>query len=133
MREITLTVRTRQLLRTNLKEQDEFGEPGWGRAEWTAEQMKGKEDFWLPLPPIVYAIAAASMSDWQKAVDYNGRAGTPVTKTQWVFASQQRYERGSTSTVLKDVRIYPNSLNRHLQRMRAAGALDGLACSTRTS
>ncbi|SFV18294.1 hypothetical protein SAMN05192541_13411 [Bradyrhizobium arachidis] len=117
---------TVELLRDNLKEQDEFGEPGWGRAEWTAEQMKGKEDFWLPLPPVVYAIAAASMSDWQKAVDYNGRAHTACAKTNWVFASQQRYVRGSVGTELKDVRIYPNSLNRHLQRMRAAGALKGL-------
>lgn len=118
---------TVELLRERLLEQDPFNERGWGRAEWTAEQMKGKEDFWLPLPPVVYAVAKAAMDDWQTAVNYNGRAHTACAKTKWVFASQQRYERGSTSTAIKDLRIYPNSLNRHLQRMRAAGALKDIA------
>ena len=43
--------------------------------------------------------------------------------SQWVFASTRRYGRDADND---DVGVYPNSLNRHLLRMRKDGALDGL-------
>ena len=39
------------LERERLHQTDEFGRPGWGRAAWPPEMMKGKSEFWLPLPP----------------------------------------------------------------------------------
>jgi hypothetical protein len=110
---------TVKLERANLKEQDEFGEPGWGRAMWEEDQMKAKQVFWLPLPPAVRDIAMHSMEDWQQLV----RNEHGELETRWVFASTRREGRDPGND---DVSVYPNSLNRHLSRMRAAGALNGI-------
>lgn len=119
---------TVQLRREHFLEQDPLGENGWGRAAWPPDAMKAKTEFWLPLPPVVRDIAAGSMAEWQRVVDYGKGKGNAGTKTQWVFASQQRRRRDDVKGHgdIADLSIYPNSLNRYLQRMRADGALDGL-------
>lgn len=110
---------TVKLAREDLLEQDPFGEDGWGRAAWPADTMKAKTPFWLPLPGVVHSIAAGSIADYTQLVA-NSHGDWP---SRWVFASTRRYGRDANND---DVSIYPNSINRHLQRMRADGALDGL-------
>lgn len=112
---------TVQLLRENLLEQDPFGESGWGRAAWSAEAMKAKTQFWLPLPPIVLGIATACMAEWRELV--NKSHGRLHADSKWVFASSRRLGRKHDNA---DVSVYPNSLNRHLLRMRADKKLEGL-------
>jgi hypothetical protein len=112
---------TVQLLRADLLDVDPFGEAGWGRAAWSAEAMKGKAPFWLPLPPVVLGIATACMSEWRRLVDKSH--GPPHADSRWVFASSRRIGRKRDNA---DVSVYPNSLNRHLLRMRDDGKLDGL-------
>jgi hypothetical protein len=99
------------LERSMLHQNDEFGRARWGRAMWTPETMKGKSDFWLPLPPDVLHIANSCMADWQSLVM---RSTGPVT-TRWVFASTRRIGRDPTN---EDVAVYPNSLNHHLRVLR---------------
>ena len=76
------------LLRDNLLTKDPFGERGWGRAMWTPEQMKGKSEFWLPLPlplpPAVLHVAVSSMADWRVLVN---KSHGQYHTTKWVFAS----------------------------------------------
>ncbi len=110
---------TVQLRRNDFLEVDPEGEAGWGRAAWPPAAMKAKTEFWLPLPPAVRDVAAGSIADWTQLVHNEHGA----LKTLWVFSSTQRI---GVDGGLKDVSIYPNSLNRHIQRMREAGALDGL-------
>ncbi|MBR0914659.1 hypothetical protein [Bradyrhizobium japonicum] len=110
---------TVKLRRGELIEQDEFGEAGWGRAMWPADTMKAKEPFWLPLPRAVVDIALGSIADYTQLVK-NRHGEWP---SQWVFASTRREGRNPEND---DVSVYPNSLNRHLLRMRRDGALDGL-------
>jgi hypothetical protein len=110
---------TVRLKRDDLLEQDPLGDPGWGRAAWPADTMKAKQPFWLPLPPLVRDIAAGSIADYTQLVK-NQHGDWP---SQWVFASTRRYGRDADND---DVGVYPNSLNRHLLRMRKDGALDGL-------
>ncbi|MGY0572823.1 hypothetical protein ACTGJ9_018510 [Bradyrhizobium sp. RDM12] len=47
------------------------------------------------------------MADWQKAINYNHGAGTAGTKTEWVFATQQRAKPGGIGLEIKDLRVYP--------------------------
>ena len=110
---------TVRLLREDLLAQDPFGEDGWGRAAWPADTMKAKHPFWLPLPKFVTDIAAGSIQDYTQLVA-NEHGDWP---SRWVFASTRRFGRNADND---DVGVYPNSLNRYLQRMRADGALDGL-------
>jgi hypothetical protein len=112
---------TVQLLRSDLKEQDPDGAPGWGRADWSAEAMKAKTAFSLPLPPVVLSIAINGMAEWRRLVDRSH--GRLHADSRWVFASSRRIGRLDDNP---DVSVYPNSLNRHLQRMAKAGVLDGL-------
>lgn len=98
---------------------DPLGDDGWGRAMWPADTMKAKIPFWLPLPPVVRDVAVGSMKDWAQLVK-NEHGSFP---TAWVFASTRRHGRDIEND---DVSVYPNSLNRHLLRMRASGALDGM-------
>jgi hypothetical protein len=111
---------TVQLLRADLLEHDPLGEAGWGRAAWSAEAMKGKSAFWLPLPPVVVGIATACMAEWRERVN---RSHGIHHDSRWVFASTRRIGRKDDN---RDVSVYPNSLNRHLLRMKADGKLDGL-------
>lgn len=110
---------TVQLRRSDFLQQDPLGDPGWGRAAWPADAMKAKTPFWLPLPPVVRDIAAGSIADYTQLVA-NEHGDWP---SQWVFASTRRFGRDPEND---DVSVYPNSLNRHIQRMRDADALDGL-------
>jgi hypothetical protein len=112
---------TVQLLRDDLKTEDEFGQPGWGRAAWSARAMKAKMPFWLPLPPVVLGVATSCMAEWRELV--NRSHGRRHADSKWVFASSRRIGRKDGN---RDVSVYPNSLNRHLLRMKKAGALDGL-------
>lgn len=110
---------TVKLKRSDFLAQDKFAEDGWGRAMWPPDTMKAKQPFWLPLPPVVRDVAVGSMTDWRQLV-LNHHGEWP---TAWVFASTRRHGRDPEND---DVSVYPNSLNRHLLRMRAAGDLDGL-------
>ncbi|WP_027568249.1 hypothetical protein [Bradyrhizobium sp. URHA0013] len=110
---------TVQLRRSDFLGQDPLGDAGWGRAAWPPAAMKAKTEFWLPLPPVVRDVAAGSIADYTQLVA-NEHGDWP---SQWVFASTRRHGRDADND---DVSVYPNSLNRHIQRMRAADALDGL-------
>ncbi|MBP1294315.1 hypothetical protein [Bradyrhizobium elkanii] len=110
---------TVQLRRADFLEQDPMGEDGWGRAAWPPSAMKAKTEFWLPLPGVVRDIAAGSIADYTQLVA-NEHGDWP---SQWVFASTRRFGRDPEND---DVSVYPNSLNRHIQRMRDADALGGL-------
>jgi hypothetical protein len=106
--------------RSNFMVADEFGPQGWGRAMWPPEVMKARLGFWLPLPPETVHIAASSVADWRQLVNDEQGAGHPDSR--WVFASTVRVLDDDD----KDRSVYPNSLNRHLQRMRAAGDMKDL-------
>ncbi|MCS3893478.1 hypothetical protein M2171_002611 [Bradyrhizobium japonicum USDA 38] len=110
---------TVQLRRKDFMAQDPLGEDGWGRAAWPPAAMKAKTAFWLPLPSVVRDVAAGSIKDYTQLVA-NEHGDWP---SAWVFASTRRYGRDADND---DVSVYPNSLNRHIQRMRDADALDGL-------
>lgn len=99
------------LERERLMQTDEFGRDGWGRAVWPIEDMKGRAEFWLPLPPSVLAIANGAMSDWSHTVK---RSHGHIT-TRWVFASTRRHGRDPEND---DVAVFPNSLNAHLRCLR---------------
>jgi hypothetical protein len=71
------------------------------------------------LPPVVRDVAAGSVADYTQLVK-NEHGDWP---SAWVFASTRRHGRDPEND---DVSVYPNSLNRHLLRMREAKALDGL-------
>lgn len=100
------------LERDRLFQTDEFGREGWGRATWPAEMMKGKSDFWLPLPPAVLSIANGAVADWSTLV--RNQHGTGKT-SRWVFASTRRIGRIEDN---EDVATYPSSLNAHLRALR---------------
>jgi hypothetical protein len=108
---------TVKLERDNFEVADEFGPEGWGRAEWPGALMKGRRNFWLPLPPETSHIASSSIADWRQLVNDEHGASHPDSK--WVFASTVRVRDDDD----EDRSVYPNSLNRHLQRMRKAGVL----------
>jgi hypothetical protein len=108
---------TVKLARSNLLVADEFGPQGWGRAMWPPEVMKARLGFWLPLPPETAHIASSSMADWRHLV--NDEHGAGHKDSRWVFASTVRVLDDDD----KDRSVYPNSLNRHLQRMKGAGDL----------
>jgi hypothetical protein len=108
------------LLRENLLAKDPFGEKGWGRAMWTPAQMKGKSEFWLPLPPTVLHVATSSMKDWRALV--NKSHGQHHT-TKWVFASTRRIGRDPETT---DVSVNGSSLAHYLNDMRADSYLGDL-------
>ncbi|WP_038965604.1 hypothetical protein [Bradyrhizobium diazoefficiens] len=99
------------LERERLLQVDEFGRDGWGRAAWPPEMMKGKSEFWLPLPPAVRAIANGSIEDWTAQI----RRSHGEIDSKWVFASTRRHGRDPEND---DVAVYPNSLNAHLRAMR---------------
>jgi hypothetical protein len=77
------------LERKRLMQTDEFGREGWGRAAWPIEDMKGRSEFWLPLPPAVLAVANGSISDWHHTIR---RSHGEIT-TRWVFSSTRRHGR----------------------------------------
>ncbi len=99
------------LERERLHQVDEFGRDRWGRAEWTPETMKGRSDFWLPLPPDVLHVANSCIADWSSLV----MRSTGDINTRWVFASTRRIGRDPDN---EDVAVYPNSLNHHLRVLR---------------
>jgi hypothetical protein len=119
---------TVKLLRDDFMEQDPQ-DPTMGRAMWPADTMKAKQPFWLPLPPAVRDVAAGSITDWTQLVRNQHNIRTKPTLTRWVFASNERVvleEETKDVLEVKDISVYPNSLNRHLARMRERGHLDGL-------
>jgi hypothetical protein len=77
--------------------------------------------FWLPLPPVVVGIATACMKEWRRLVDKSH--GRLHADSRWVFASSRRIGRKDDN---RDVSVYPNSLNRCLQRMKDDKKLEGL-------
>jgi hypothetical protein len=97
--------------REALLQSDPFGRDGWGRAAWTEESMKGRAEFWLPLPPPVLSIANAAIADWTQLVA--NEHGHLTSK--WVFASTRRTGRNPDT---EDVATFPNSLNAHLRALR---------------
>jgi len=99
------------LERSRLHQTDEFGRDGWGRATWPPEMMKGRHEFWLPLPPVVLSIANDLIADWTQLV----RNQHGEISSKWVFASTRRWGRDPDND---DVAVYPNSLNAHLRAMR---------------
>jgi hypothetical protein len=99
------------LERARLFQVDEHGQRGWGRATWPPESMKGKLDFWLPLPPSALHVANSAMSDWASLV----KRSHDDFETQWVFASTRRIGRLKDNP---DVAVYPSSLNAHIRAMR---------------
>jgi hypothetical protein len=99
------------LERSRLLQTDEFGRAGWGRAMWSLETMKGRAEFWLPLPPAVLDVANGSISDWHRTIR---RSHGQIT-TRWVFSSTRRHGRDPEND---DVAVYPNSLNAHLRCLR---------------
>lgn len=109
---------TVKLLREDLLPSDPQ-DPEMGRAMWPSDTMKAKQPFWLPLPPPVRDVALGSIADYT-AIIAKSHGEWP---SRWVFASTRRYGRDPDND---DVSVYPNSLNRHLARMRAAKALKGL-------
>ncbi|MDO9440581.1 MAG: hypothetical protein Q7T73_06800 [Beijerinckiaceae bacterium] len=109
---------TTVLERARLRQVDEFGLPGWGRAEWPAEAMKAKSEFWLPIPPEALHVANSCMSDWKALVT---KSTSQYETTRWVFASTRRVGRDPDN---RDVSIYPNSLNHHLRNLRGDKGVD---------
>lgn len=109
---------TTVLERARLRQVDEFGLPGWGRAEWPAEAMKAKSEFWLPIPPEALHVANSCMSDWKALVT---KSTSQYETTRWVFASTRRIGRDPDN---RDVSIYPNSLNHHLRNLRGDKGVD---------
>lgn len=110
---------TVKLERSNFLRQDPYGAPDWGRAMWEEDQMKAREIFWLPLPPVVRDIATFSMIDW-KQLTKNEHGDLD---SAWVFASTRRTGRDPGND---DVSTYPSALNEHVGKLRAVGALDGV-------
>jgi hypothetical protein len=105
------------LERARLHTTDEFGRAGWGRATWPPEMMKGKSEFWLPLPPAVLSIATGSIEDWKQLV----RNEHGDLTSRWVFASTRRTGRRQDN---EDVAVYPNSLNAHLRALRGTKGIN---------
>jgi hypothetical protein len=83
--------------------------------------MKARLGFWLPLPPETVHIASSSIKDWRQLVNDEHSVGHKDPR--WVFASTRRIGRDESN---EDVSVYPNSLNRHLQRMKKAGDLNDI-------
>ena len=106
--------------RSNFTVSDEFGPRGWGRAMWPPAMMKARLGFWLPLPPETSHIASSAIADWRQLV--NDEHGASHPDSRWVFASTVRMRDDDD----KDRSVYPNSLNRHLQRMKKGGYLNDL-------
>lgn len=92
-----------------LVQSDPRGNDGWGIAQWPEETMKGKSEFWMPLPPEVLAIANNAAVDWNQIVA-NAVGPQHDLTSRWVFPSYQRPE--------EDIATYPSSLNAHLRAMR---------------
>ncbi|MCK1442786.1 hypothetical protein IVB43_10330 [Bradyrhizobium sp. 48] len=109
---------TVRLRRDGFLADDPLGEPGWGRAMWSPDEMKAKEEFWLPLPPLVRDVANGAMADWRQLVI---NESTPKPLTKWVFASTRRIGRKADND---DVGTHESSLNHHIARMREDGVLD---------
>jgi hypothetical protein len=81
--------------------------------------MKGRHEFWLPLPPEVLAIANGSIADWTQLV----RNEHGDLSSRWVFASTRRTGRRADN---EDVAVYPNSLNAHLRALRGAKGISSV-------
>jgi hypothetical protein len=101
------------LRRDELLFKDPFGHPGWGRAMWADEEMKGQSTFWLPLPPAVLHVAASSISDWESIV--NRSASPAKATTAWVFSSTRRIGRNPDNV---DVAVNGSSLSHYLEDLR---------------
>lgn len=110
---------TVKLKRADFTTRDDLADGDFGRAMWPADTMKAKVPFWLPLPPVARDVAAGSIADYTELVK-NENGDWP---SSWVFASTRRHGRDPDND---EVSVFPNSLNRHLLRMRDDGILGGL-------
>ncbi len=95
--------------RKGLDQSDPRGRDGWGIAKWPEESMKGKSEFWMPLPPAVLSIANGAGVDWDQLVSNAVGLHHGLT-SRWIFPSFR--------TPDEDVATYPSSLNAHLRSMR---------------
>ncbi|MCG2645721.1 MULTISPECIES: hypothetical protein [Bradyrhizobium] len=66
-----------------MEQVDQFGSQRLGPRRRAAGVMKGKAEFWLPLPPAVLAVANGSVEEWTRKV----RISHGEISSKWVFAS----------------------------------------------
>jgi len=102
------------LQRSELFTKDVLGKPGWGIAKWADSEMKGQNEFWLPLPPVVLHVATSSIEEWEAIV--NRSASTHKATTAWVFSSTRRIGRNPDTV---DVVVNGSSLSHHVEDLRA--------------
>lgn len=98
---------TVELLRDNLKEQDGIRRARFGPRRVDGRADDGERGFLAAAAAGRLRRRRGAMADWQKAINYNHGAGTAGTKTEWVFATQQRAKPGGIGLEIKDLRVYP--------------------------
>ncbi len=100
------------LLRSNLRLNDAKLPEDWALAIYSAEAMKGKREFWMPVTPMGVRILQSVQREWREAVNKTHGA---ANRTKWVFASNRRLGRDDSNG---DVCLSESSLNTHLENMR---------------
>lgn len=109
-----------KLRRVDLKEEDPlnpYASPNqpWGVAEWSAEAVKNKLPFMLPIPP--FGLHIAKSCTWDCELLVCKKRGFR-SLSQWVFASSRRPRPKDENSAIEDPSIYPNSLNAHVRALR---------------
>ncbi len=102
-----------QLRIDDIRWSDDHVPDDWGLVRWPAEIMKGKRDFWLPIPPLGIHVLRNVTRDWTQAVQFGGTNGN--RKTSWAFPSTRRIGRDLDNT---DIVVTASGLSTHLANMR---------------